>query len=136
MFAHRGTGNKEEMITKRRNRYNLLILIYSIFVLFDKQVQVTPPREVKCSYECHGWPNEKCKVIVKNKTLNESSLSDFKNLLSQTKRVIAKNKVFNERPLSYFKNRLSQTKRGGSGGWWASCIAPFKQGVRIINYPK
>ena len=111
MFAHRGTGNKEEMITKRRNRYNLLILIYSIFVLFDKQGQVTPPREVKCSYECHGWPNEKCKVIVQNKTLNESSLSDF-------------------------KNRLSQTKRGGSGGWWASCIAPFKQGIRIINYPK
>ena len=110
MFAHRGTGNKEEMITKRRNRYNLLILIYSIFVLFDKQGQVTPPREVKCSYECHGWPNEKCKVIVKNKTLNESSLSDFKNRLSQTKRVIAKNKVFNERPLSYFNKPKSWSK--------------------------
>ena len=132
MCALRGTVNKEEMITKRRNRYNLFIffiqplfyltyrhqlfffvffqllfyltyrhklfyLFCSTFVLydmytgttffilliqlffFDIQAQPFEPSKVKCSYECHGWPNEKCKVTVKNKSLNHRPLTDFKH---------------------------------------------------------
>merc|ERR1711962_1951321 len=61
-------------------RFHLLLLL--LLTVVAQQIQGSD----ECSYECSGWPNQKC-----------------------------------------------ITRRGNA---WASCIAPFKQGIRVINYPK
>ena len=65
----------------------------------------------QCRYECSGWPNKKCKVRV-----------IFKVIFST---------IYSSDPV--FENLSPQTQ--GRYGW-ASCLAPFKRGITVSNYPK